>query len=172
MKISCLSLPPEERGRHTVHPASWVLKDLFKWSKCGLYLASQEIWASLRPSRRIYWEHVDPCAEKDGCLRELPYRYIYAWPVTLSLSRVNAKPGGFALGSAVPRTLVLPAVPGYILQWHILLQHVSKAAVDCMGTWQKSIENIYSASPVFLWGYQLSRYNGSRICSLFFLSWE
>lgn len=124
----CLSLPPEGRGRHTVHPNNWVLKDIFKWPKCGLHLASQEIWASLKTSRRIYWEHVDPCTEKDGCLRGLPYRYIHGWPVTLSLSWANAKPGGFALGSAFPRTLVLPAVPGYILQWHLLLQCESRAA--------------------------------------------
>lgn len=53
----------EERGRHAVHPDNWVLKDIFRWSKCGLYLASQESWACLKTSRMIYWEHVDPCTK-------------------------------------------------------------------------------------------------------------
>lgn len=123
-----------------------------------VYIWPAKISGQVKTSRRIYWEHTDPSTEKDGCLREVPYRYICAWPVTWSLSRTNAKPEGFALGSAVPRTLVLVAVPGYILQWHLLLQPESKAAVDCMGRWQKSIEN--SASLVFQGGYQLSRYNG------------
>lgn len=56
-RMSSLKLPPKERGRPTVHPDNWVLKDIFKWSTCSLYLASQESWESLKTSRRTYWEH-------------------------------------------------------------------------------------------------------------------
>lgn len=139
-RMSGLRLPPKERGRHTVHTGNSVLKDVFKCSKC-----SQPIWPAKRagqvwrPPEGLTGNRFEPSTEKDGYVRSFSYRYIHDWPVTLSLSSANAKPGVFTLGSAFPGTLVLPAIPGYLVG----------AAVDFIRTWQKSIQNFYPASPVF-----------------------
>lgn len=176
----CLSLPPEERGRHTVHPNNWVLKDIFKWPKCGLYLASQEIWASLKTSRRIYWEHVDPCTEKDGCLRGLPYRW--GGPPTGGSPSMVGQSLCHCLGQMLNQVALPWALhsQGLLCSQQFQVTYYSGTSSysvraglheNCMRTWQKSIENIYSAAPVFQGGYQLGRYNGSKICFWFFLFW-
>lgn len=79
------------------------------------------------------------------CLGQMPNQGTLPWALQ---SKDSCAPGS----SRVYTTVVPPPTV-----WE-------QSCSDCMGTWQQSIENIYTASPVFQGGYQLNRYNGSRIC--------